>query len=117
MIAMPRGRNGGQRPVWERAEGRALVDLLSFQPGRVKARHCVWHVGRIGAASPDLDAAAWLIADEMMRARCGAAHRSYELWRGRATGGAALTDTERQMVEAFVEPSMGPAGRRSTAGP
>lgn len=108
---MPRRRaNGGQQPVWARAEGRALIDLLSLRPGRIRARHCVWHVGRLGAASPDLDAAAWLIADEMMRARCGAAQPTYELWRRRATGGPALTDVERQSVEPFVEASMGLPG-------
>ncbi len=105
---MPKGRTPQTpHPPWDRAAGKSLVDLLSLQPGKVRAQHCVWHVGRLGAGSSDLDAAAWLIADEMMRARCGVAQRTYELWRARATGGAPLDDVERAMVEPFVEPSMG----------
>lgn len=105
---MARGRgDAGATPVWDRAAGSSLVRLLGFEPGRFAARHCVWHTGRLAVASPDLDAAAWLVADEMMKGRCGAARRTYDLWRARATGGPPLTTTEREMVETFVEPSIG----------
>jgi hypothetical protein len=100
---MPRQRD----LPWERAQGKTLVELLALEAGRFKARNCIWFVGRLSSGNPDLDAAAWLVADEMMRGRCGAAQRTYELWRGRATGGPALSQSEHDMVEAFVEPSIG----------
>jgi hypothetical protein len=102
------GRNADATPVWERAAGRSFVALLGFQPGRFRARHCVWRFGRLSTTSSDLDAAAWLLADEMMKGRCGvAAQHIYERWHTRATGGPPLTPIERAGVEDFVEPSMG----------
>ena len=99
---------------WQRAAGQSLVSLLNLAPGQIAARHCVWHLGRLSAASPNLDAAAWLLADEMMRGRCGAARRTYDLWHARATGGLPLSPVEREMVEQFVEPSIGLPGHEKS---
>jgi hypothetical protein len=46
----------------------------------------------------------------MMKARCGVATDVYDRWRARATGGEALDPIDREVLETFVEPSIGLPG-------
>jgi hypothetical protein len=59
---------------------------------------------------PDIDAAAWLVASELMRHRSGSS-RAYELWAARARAETELSPQESRLVEVFVQPSIGLEGQ------
>lgn len=86
---------------------RRLRDLLELKPGPGVGA-CVWWLGTLAAdAGPDVDDAAALVADRLMRHRCGGAQASYDLWRTRANGGPELSNRDRQRIEPFVGPTLG----------
>ncbi|MFJ1793109.1 hypothetical protein [Kitasatospora griseola] len=52
----------------------------------------------------DRAAAAWIIADEIMRARTGIDDRAYHLWRDHVLVGLALTERDAQHIELYITP-------------
>jgi hypothetical protein len=59
-----------------------------------------------------LDAAAWLVAEEIMGLRCGRARAIFEVWRAAATGGAIPQGGDPLLAQPFIVPTFGlpPAG-------
>jgi hypothetical protein len=55
----------------------------------------------------DLEAAAWLVADSIMRLRTKSATRSFDLWQRAATGGDPLNDLERPRIAPFIRTVFG----------
>lgn len=69
---------------------------------------CRWRRGRCGAEDTDrLDAAAWLVADEIIKLRCGPATGIYDLWRLIAKRGTVPDGADPTTVEPFVAPTFG----------
>ncbi|THA36252.1 hypothetical protein E6R18_01510 [Streptomyces sp. A1277] len=58
----------------------------------------------LSGSTGDRAAAAWIIADEIMRERTAGRPRSYGKWREAALNGTKLTGTEYALVKAFAEP-------------
>jgi hypothetical protein len=65
------------------------------------------------SASDRLDAAAWLVAEEIMGLRCGRARGIFYAWRAAATGRPLPLGADQQLAEPFIVPTFGlpPDGR------
>ena len=75
--------------------------------GKKTAAKCEWQLVTIAHLSLDERAAvAWLIADQLMRSRCGRA-AAYTKWRNSVLTGTPLTDRDRQQVIAFTRDVFG----------
>lgn len=96
---------------WTLVHDRSLTDLLNVED-RVTNGGCRWRRGQCPAsATDDIEAAAWLVASEIMKLRCGKAEAIYAAWRRTATGEDAGDDTS--VVAPFIDPTFGlpPNGR------
>ncbi|WP_145825894.1 hypothetical protein [Streptomyces sp. T12] len=87
-----------------RAAGGRLVDFTQRE-SRGIGQVCPWDlVVTIGPEPEDLDAAAWIIADEIMRARTDLDDLAYRLWRDSALAGTPLTGPDRAHVLLYAGP-------------
>ncbi len=83
----------------------AFVTLESR--GTKASGKCAWQLVTISGLSADERAAvAWLIADRLMRSRCGKA-AAYSNWRDSVLSGSPLTGRDRQQVIAFIRDVFG----------
>ena len=55
----------------------------------------------------DVEAAAWVVAEELMRTRFARATHHYTLWRRAATSDRRLSDTSKKKIEPFVHTAFG----------
>jgi hypothetical protein len=98
-----------KHPGMTQANTRPLTALLNIRlgPGCDADSPCSWSLGVLDpAATADLEAAAWVLADLAMAYRCGRSP-ALSLWRARAQGGPELTVGERRIVEAFLVGAFG----------
>ena len=88
--------------------GRAnLSDLLQLTAHATNGG-CRWRRGRCPLSDHDrLDAAAWLVADEIMVLRCGPARAIYDGWLATATGVTLTNSVDPTHAIPFVEPTFG----------
>jgi hypothetical protein len=69
-------------------------------------------LGRLGTEpTEDVEAAAWVVAEAVMALRTRAATATFDLWRRAATGGDALSDSERLRLEPFISTVFGTPAR------
>ncbi|MFD0034075.1 hypothetical protein ACFVJK_38765 [Streptomyces sp. NPDC127172] len=86
------------------AVGGRVADLVRREP-RGDDQPCSWELVMTLSGSPeDRAAAAWIIADEIMRERTGGRQRTYGKWREATLNGVKLTGTDHVLVKAFAEP-------------
>lgn len=92
---------------WELIEGRSLTQLLAVTDHQTNGG-CRWRRGHCAASDGDrLDAAAWLVAKEIMGLRCGRARAIFDTWHAAATGQALPQDADPLLAEPFVVPTFG----------
>jgi len=103
------GAGGGTGALpWERAAGRSLIDLVPVVPGPGSGNPCHWQLGKLPAeAAEDVEAAAWLVAEEIMRLRTRGATETFDIWRTAATTEGRISDPNRPRVEPFVQTVFG----------
>jgi hypothetical protein len=94
--------------AWDVAGDRTLAELLGLEAGPGSSE-CQWQLGRVDSPE-EAEAAAWHVADKIMEFRCAGAATSYDAWRMRATGGAALSGPELTSLRAFVKTGLGLPG-------
>ncbi|WP_405889801.1 hypothetical protein OG427_07050 [Streptomyces sp. NBC_00133] len=76
---------------------------------RGAGQQCPWELVSMGGHSDsERGAVAWIIAEALMRQRCGKVTRAFDSWRAATLGGAPLTGQRRQLVTAFAEPVFKP---------
>ncbi|MFB7852667.1 hypothetical protein ACFC34_37420 [Streptomyces sp. NPDC056053] len=86
------------------AVGGQVADLVRREP-RGDGQPCRWELVVTLSTSPeDRAAAAWIIADEIMRERTGGRPRSYGKWREATLNGVKLTGKDHLLVKHFAEP-------------
>ncbi|MFD7757242.1 hypothetical protein [Streptomyces sp. NPDC059757] len=84
------------------AAGGRLVGLVRRQRCGTTQK-CPWDlVVTLGQEPKDRAAAAWIIADEIMRSRTDLDTDSYQIWRDATLGGAKLTGVNRARVHAHA---------------
>jgi hypothetical protein len=92
------------------AAGGTLGALVSRQPRGVD-QVCPWEFVALAAPSKEhTAAAAWIVADAIMKGRTGTDTKAYNLWRTATLSGAPLEGTERAHVLAFATPVFAAAG-------
>lgn len=92
---------------WELATGHSLSDLLEVTDYHTNGG-CRWRRGSCPLSENDrLDAAAWLVAEEIMTLRCGRARSIYGGWVAAATGVSAQDAGDPSLAVPFVEPTFG----------
>lgn len=92
---------------WNLAAGRSLDELLDVTPYQTNGG-CRWRRGSCPPSEHErLDAAAWLVAEEIMGLRCGPARQIVAAWRAAATGQLVPEGSDLSSVEAFVIPTFG----------
>ncbi|MEU5403902.1 hypothetical protein ABZ348_31990 [Streptomyces sp. NPDC005963] len=86
------------------AVGGQISDLVRREP-RGDDQTCTWELVVTLSSSPeDRAAAAWIIADEIMRERTGGRQRTYGTWREATLNETKLTGKDHVLVKAFAEP-------------
>ncbi|MFE9219594.1 hypothetical protein ACFYN3_24965 [Streptomyces lavendulae] len=86
------------------ADGGRLVDLTRRET-RGHGQVCPWDlVVTIGQEPKDRAAAAWIIADEIMRARTDLDDHAYRLWRDNVLAGTTLTGPDHAHVLLYAGP-------------
>lgn len=90
------------------AHGHHLTQLVATTPaGPLAPGTCHWRSGSTASLSTDeREAVAWLIANEIVKARSGA-NASFDLWRNAALAGEKLTNDEAKRVRPFIRPVFG----------
>ncbi|MGZ0711314.1 hypothetical protein ACWPKO_23600 (plasmid) [Coraliomargarita sp. W4R53] len=80
------------------------------------ASKCEWseHVAP-SLSRQELGALAWVLADTVMRARCGKAVKPYTIWRHHTLASTAIPQPSMRVVQSFVEPVFGLPGNNSPA--
>lgn len=98
---------------WSLVAGRSLTELLAVTVHTTRGG-CHWRRGHCDESdSGRLDVAAWLVAEEIMRLRCGRAQPIFETWRATAKGERLAAGEDTSLAVPFVEPTFGmpPDGR------
>lgn len=90
---------------WDLVSGRSLTEILDVTEHSTKGG-CKWRRGHAVAADV-LDAAAWVVAEEIMRLRCGRARSVLTVWTLAATKAPLPADADPSVAEPFVEPTFG----------
>lgn len=86
-----------------------LSALLQPHPGPGSGPECEWRLATCESeAAAVLDDAAWVIADHIMQTRTNGS-AAYTTWHTKATTSPeiALSDRDRDLVDAFVKPAFG----------
>jgi hypothetical protein len=92
---------------WELVAGRSLSELLEVT-NHATSGGCRWRRGTCPSSDHDrIDAAAWLVAKEIMGLRCGRARGIYRAWHAAATGTPGPLPTDLEHIAPFVEPTFG----------
>lgn len=87
-----------------RTLGGRLIGLTRREP-RGQDQVCPWEpVVTIGQESEDRAAAAWIIADEIMKARTDVDELGYQLWRDNVPAGTELDRPDREHVLLYAGP-------------
>ncbi len=97
---------------WTLVAGRSLTDLLAITEHTTNGG-CSWRRGLCALSDHDrLDAAAWLVAREIMGLRCGSARGIFGAWQAAAMDQPLPADCDLSTVIPFVAPTFGlpPAG-------
>jgi hypothetical protein len=106
-IAVPASR--GRIPVTaaERlaAARGGLVSAFVTRESRGQDQRCPWDlVSLSGQTAIERAAVAWLVAEAVMRQRCGPSDKAFQTWRTATLAGASLTGLDRDLVLAFASP-------------
>jgi hypothetical protein len=92
---------------WDLVDGRSLTQLLDVTVHKTRGG-CRWRRGHCDRSDGDrLDAAAWLVAEEIMRLRCGRARAIFDAWSATATGQPLPAGTDPSLATPFVLPTFG----------
>jgi hypothetical protein len=92
---------------WDLVDGRSLAALLTVTAHRTTGG-CRWRRAACDLNDSDrLEAAAWLVAEEVMKLRCYRADLIFDSWRAAATGRAIPDGGDPSLAEPFVRPSFG----------
>jgi len=92
---------------WELAQGKTLSELV-IVTARVTTGGCSWRRASCGLAEADaITAAAWLVAERVMRLRTGVATATFAAWKAVAEGGEFPEGTGPEIVEPFVRSTFG----------
>lgn len=92
---------------WSLVAGRSLTELLEVTIQTTKGG-CQWWRGHCPESDRDrLDAAAWLVAEEIMRLRCGRARPIFRAWRAAAKGQRLPPGGDPSLAVPFVLPTFG----------
>ncbi|WP_328786039.1 hypothetical protein OHT68_48770 (plasmid) [Streptomyces canus] len=115
-IAVPASR--GRIPVTaaERlaAARGGLVSAFVTRESRGQDQRCPWDlVSLSGQTAIERAAVAWLVAEAVMRQRCGPSDKAFQTWRTATLAGASLTGLDRDLVLAFASPVFKPQGNPS----
>jgi len=97
---------------WDLVAGRSLTQLLDVTNHMTKGG-CRWRRGHCDLSENDrLDAAAWLVAQEIMELRCGRARTILEAWRNAALRQPSPPAGDLLLAQPFIVPTFGlpPAG-------
>ena len=95
-------------PPWVRSAGRKLSELVQVRQGPGPQNSCQWQLATLPLRpTRDVEAAAWLVADELMRARFGKASHLYRLWHRGATTNRQPSSRTRKRIEPFVSTAFG----------
>jgi hypothetical protein len=103
-----------------RVSASAAQQIAAANGGRVGAfvartaqghgQRCTWELVALTAQSgPQRAAVAWVVAEALMKQRCGKTVKAFNLWRQATLAGTKLAGPERQLVAAFAEPVFNPA--------
>jgi hypothetical protein len=114
---MPEGDNRGpflhmsstdhHAAPWDLAAGRTLTELLEVSTHTTPGG-CHWRRGQCAPTDAErLDAAAWLVAEEIMQLRCGRARHIFTAWRSAASGQPPADGTDPSLAAAFVQSTFG----------
>lgn len=92
---------------WELAAGNSLTELLEVSVHDTNGG-CRWRRGLCNADDGGhTSAAAWLVAEEIMRLRCGPANDIFDNWRAAAMHQPLPDGTDLSVAEAFMAPTFG----------
>jgi hypothetical protein len=92
---------------WHLIAGRSLTELLDVTVHRTNGG-CRWRRANCDQLDGDrLDAAAWLVAEEIMRLRCGRAREIFDGWRAAAKGEPLPPNADPSHTVPFVLPTFG----------
>lgn len=92
---------------WSLVEGRSLGELLDVTDHKTSGG-CRWRRGSCTHSEVErLDAAAWLVAAEIMRLRCGRARGIFDTWLSTATNAQTAGAGDPSLAVPFVEPTFG----------
>jgi hypothetical protein len=92
---------------WTLAANRTLTDLLELKVNRTTGG-CEWRRFHCELSEQErLDAAAWLVADEIVSLRCNQAQSIADLWVTAAKGEAIPEGADLDTIRPFIEPSFG----------
>jgi hypothetical protein len=92
---------------WDLAAGHTLTELLEVSTHSTSGG-CQWRRGQCAPTEGErLDAAAWLVAEEIMRLRCGRAQHIFSTWRAAATGQRIADGADPSLATAFIESTFG----------
>lgn len=92
---------------WRLAAGHSLTTLLEVSDHATNGG-CRWRRGSCPRSERDrLDAAAWLVAKEIMWLRCGRASSIYGSWLAAASGTPDPPPDDPALAAPFVEPTFG----------
>lgn len=93
---------------WQRADGKKLSELVRVTQGPGPQTRCRWHLGTLPKLpKQDVEAATWLVAEELMRMRFAQAKHLHRLWRRAATSDRRLSARNRAKIEPFVITAFG----------
>jgi hypothetical protein len=92
---------------WDLVAGRSLTQLLAVTDHQTRGG-CRWRRGHCALSDGDrLDAAAWLVAKEIMGLRCGRARAIFHVWRTAATGQPLPAGADPLLAQPFIVPTFG----------
>lgn len=92
---------------WDLAAGHTLTELLEVSTHSTSGG-CQWRRGQCAPTERErLDAAAWLVAEEIVRLRCGRAQHIFSTWRAAATSQRIADGADPSLATAFIESTFG----------
>lgn len=112
MALAPPGPSAGDSEAFILASGRVTVAdyvPVDVHDGTPAAGKCEWtaHVA-VSLTPEELGALAWLLIDTIMRARCGVAVTTYNIWRQETLADTKIpAGASRTAIAGFVEPVFG----------
>lgn len=104
------GRISAGAALWyAAAKGGRVSDFVTRTP-QGHGQKCTWELVVLTSRSDqDRAAVAWIVAEALMKQRCGSTAKAFDLWRQATLAGAKLAGRDRLLVEAFAEPVFNPS--------